>query len=118
MTSVSGAAIYAHAMPPMVEALPVPKPPSDEVPDEYYLNKIENPFNKVIDAAVDEFDRQLDRLGMAGIEDARRADELAADVGSEFAAKAGYPSGSDEFDKIMSAVISRAGELFPVTDQI
>ena len=67
-------------------------------------------LDSVIDAAVQEFERRVDERG---ITTASEADELAAETGSRAAERAGYANGSDEFDWVVSAVNSRASEMFP-----
>lgn len=63
-----------------------------------------------IDRAVASFEYLAARNGVATV---RQADQLAAEMASEFAERLGYGNGSDEFDLIVSAVNARASELFP-----
>jgi len=94
--------------------LGVPDPDNPEQNVERFAQRIEQTRQEKLDATIDNaislFNSSID---VRGIDNARRADELAAEIGSEWAEKAGYPSGSDEFDWIMSAVNNAAGEAFP-----
>lgn len=101
------------------ESAEVSLPPedNDETPAaaaDRYASQIEKDaeakLDSTIEKAVRAFDIQLDRRG---VNNAERADELAAEIGGEIAVRAGYPMGSDEYTAVVSAVTDRAGEMFP-----
>jgi len=95
------------------EALGVPDPDAPEPNIERFAQHAEQTEHKLdaaINNAVGAFENAIE---MQGVNNARRADELAAEIGAEWAEKAGYPNGSDEFDWIVSAVNNAAGEAFP-----
>jgi hypothetical protein len=72
-----------------------------------------------ITAAILRYEREVEQRDLEHHFNAiNLADNLAAEIGNEMAEKAGYPNGTDEFDYVVSAVNSRAGEMFPDPDTL
>lgn len=99
-----------------MEALGVDLPPEDQPEHnvERFAQHVDAVAQAKLDATIDDayvaFEAELQRKG---VRTARKADEIAAEVGAAVAEKAGYPNGSEEFDWIVSAVNNAAGRLFP-----
>lgn len=91
-------------------------PPEDDPAKalEYFAQHTEqvekDALESAINMAVQEFET---RVRLRGIDNAKDADQLAAEVGSQYAEMAGYRNGSDEFDWVVSAVNNACGEMFP-----
>lgn len=67
-------------------------------------------LDSAINMAIEEFEI---RVRLRGIDNAKDADQLAAEVGNQYAEMAGYHNGSDEYDMVVSAVNNACGEMFP-----
>jgi hypothetical protein len=67
-------------------------------------------LESAIQMAIEEFET---RVRLQGINDAKRADQLAAEVGNQYAEMGGYHNGTDEYDIVVSAVNNACGEMFP-----
>jgi ribosomal protein S18 acetylase RimI-like enzyme len=96
------------------EALGVPDPDAPEPNIERFAQHVEKTEAEALESAIDIAVREFEfRIDKQGVDNARRADEIAAEVGNECAEMAGYRNGSDEYDWVVSAVNNRAGEMFP-----
>lgn len=73
-------------------------------------------YLKMLPSPVDEASREVeDKMEMAlrNVTTARRADELAAEIGGEVAESYGFHNGSDEYDELVSLANNIASEAFP-----
>lgn len=71
-------------------------------------------LESIINMAIEEFET---RVRLQGIDDIKHADQLAAEVGNQYAEMGGYHNGTDEYDIVVSAVNNACGEMFPSPEE-
>jgi len=65
-----------------------------------------------LDKAIDEAKKRFKDFAIS-VQDAKGADELAAEIVGDIAYLRGFPSESDDYESLMSAVMGMAGKAFP-----
>lgn len=106
----------ATALQGRVQENGVPLPPEDDPANalEQHAQRVEqgekDALDSIINMAVEDFET---RVRLQGVVNWKRADQLAAEVGDQWAATGNYANGSDEYDWVVSAVNNRASEMFP-----
>jgi hypothetical protein len=80
----------------------------DDVKPKHYLSQLPSTY----EVAENEIAARMEKM-LLNVADARRADELAAEIGSEVAEAYGFKNGSDEFDFLVSYANVLASKAFP-----